>query len=257
VGQAGNLKALATAGMPIWSFYNGRDEYHLAPAAQQMRQTLIEYGVSPLTTEFDRGGHNAWDSAYGPPALYTWLLSQKRTDASRRTKFELLSPATVLATWQRRGDTEWKNADGELSTGEQHSSEPSLLVSPPVVGMGEFHFDVWLERESRCRIAILNAENSTKQSEIMLERLDVGSGGFRGNDGAWLAPLDPVGQRALRVGWNDVRLTRAGNRLLMSLRGYPKSGLAVSSVIAGDCAFLDPERNAAWMRCPASLIAAI
>jgi hypothetical protein len=157
-------------------------------------------------------------------------LSQKRTDASRRTRFELLSPATVLATWERHGDTEWKAADGELSTGGQHFAEPSLLISHPVVGTAEFHFDVWLERESRCRIAILNAENSTEQSEILLERPDVGSGGFRGNDGAWRAPLDPVGQRALRVGWNDVRLTRTGNRLFVSINGWAALDVAASGL---------------------------
>ncbi|HEX4413598.1 MAG TPA: alpha/beta hydrolase-fold protein, partial [Lacipirellulaceae bacterium] len=147
VGSAGDLKNLAGVGMPIWCFYNSEDEYKLADSARTMRRELLQAGLSPFVTEFNAIGHNAWDSAYGPPALYRWILEHDLDNRNARP-FRLIPPVEALREWRPRGSATWVANNDEVTASLAGNSGEAFLTSPPLGSAGEFHFDVFLQKEA-------------------------------------------------------------------------------------------------------------
>ena len=48
-----------------------------------MQEALTKAGANSRYTEYPGVGHNCWDSAYGTPELYAWLLDQSRAKNKR------------------------------------------------------------------------------------------------------------------------------------------------------------------------------
>ncbi|MEL7160380.1 MAG: dienelactone hydrolase family protein [Bacteroidota bacterium] len=68
------------SGLPIWVFH-GADDGLIHPSESiHMVENLRAKQVDPLPklTIYEGVGHNAWEPAYADPALYEWLLAQKR-----------------------------------------------------------------------------------------------------------------------------------------------------------------------------------
>lgn len=68
------------SGLPIWVFH-GADDGLIHPSESiNMVENLRAKKVDPLPklTIYEGVGHNAWEPAYADPALYEWLLAQKR-----------------------------------------------------------------------------------------------------------------------------------------------------------------------------------
>jgi hypothetical protein len=42
-------------------------------------EALQKHGANPKLTVYPDAVHNSWTKTYANPALYTWLLAQKRT----------------------------------------------------------------------------------------------------------------------------------------------------------------------------------
>lgn len=223
-GGAGDPNQIAAAGLPVWVFYNARDYKGLVRAAREGRKTVLEAGLSPLATEYDREGHNAWDPTYDLPALYSWLLEQSRTANRLRPRFRLFPPDEVLGTWDRSGPAAWSAAGDELVADPGGSD--SRLVGPAAPDGAEFHADVFIEAGSQARLALLTDGEDSNGLEISIEEPKAGSGGLYEPGGRRLARLDPVAQRTVRPGWNDVRLARAGGRLKLRLNGWPALDVA-------------------------------
>lgn len=231
-GGPADQTALAAAGVPCWAYYNARDAATLVASARQMRANLLAAGNSPIMIELDRAGHNAWDVAYGSPALFGWLLEQSREKNAPSKRFELLTPGDLLGAWERRGPDPWLANGDELRTTPPAGERDAELVSPVLRGDLELHLDVYLDGKARGRVALIAASGpEARRGEVVLEQPADGTGGLRGPDGDWSSPLDPVGQRALRRGWNDVRLFREGDRWRLRLNGWP--ALDVSDPAAG------------------------
>ncbi|MEK6261282.1 MAG: hypothetical protein AABP62_21990 [Planctomycetota bacterium] len=156
----------------------------------------------------DLNQHNAWYAAYSSPALYSWMLQQDRSERSHEP-FQLVDPEEILREWERRGPDVWSVADGELHVNNVGEAADAVLVAPPVVVDGEIHIDVFLTDDACARLVLLQSDSiEPRSAEIVLELPDSGTGGLRGPDGEWLAPCDPAAQRTLRIGWNDLRLSR-------------------------------------------------
>jgi predicted peptidase len=66
--------------LPIWVFHGTDDGLILPSESVNMVEALRQKGMKhpPKLTLYEGIGHNAWDPAYADPALYEWLLAQRR-----------------------------------------------------------------------------------------------------------------------------------------------------------------------------------
>ena len=214
-----DAKTLRQSGLPIWCFYNGRDVAALVSSVRQSRRLLLESGLSPLVTEFDEAGHNSWDNAYSSPALYHWLLQQSSNARGLQGGFSFLKPDALLKTWTTTDPQRWRtDLDEIVATGDPPS--PSSLTSSPLTADFEIHCDVLLHGNSHLALA---DDAGRPLLELTLETSDTGQGSWTDSTGRVIGTLDVIGQRALRPGWNDIRLSRSGTRFKLLLNGWPAS----------------------------------
>jgi predicted peptidase len=66
------------ARLPIWAFHGAHDEVVPLSESQTMVDAVNRAGGKARLTVYDDLGHNAWSRAYDTPALYSWLLEQRR-----------------------------------------------------------------------------------------------------------------------------------------------------------------------------------
>jgi predicted esterase len=64
--------------LPCWCFHNRYDGAHPVGGARRAVAGLRAAGGRPRYTEFLDLNHSAWEWAYDSPALYDWLLRQRR-----------------------------------------------------------------------------------------------------------------------------------------------------------------------------------
>ncbi len=65
--------------MPVWAFHGDRDDVVTPEGSFAMARAIRACGGQKARlTIYPDLGHNAWDPAYSDPALYLWLLSQRR-----------------------------------------------------------------------------------------------------------------------------------------------------------------------------------
>jgi len=70
--------------IPAWIFHGARDDAVPPQQSRRMAEALKAAGARDVRyTEFADAGHNAWDPAYREPALWTWLLAQRRSGSPR------------------------------------------------------------------------------------------------------------------------------------------------------------------------------
>jgi len=68
--------------LPVWAFHGALDDAVPIAADREAVDALRAAGGNVRFTVYPDVGHNAWDPAYADPALYEWLLAQRRS--SRR-----------------------------------------------------------------------------------------------------------------------------------------------------------------------------
>ncbi len=90
--------------MPVWAFHGALDANVKVEGSRDAVARLKALGGSPQYTEFPQVAHNSWDTAYHTPALYKWLLSQRRV-ANPRT-IDYTFPSGAIQVW-------WLAVEGE------------------------------------------------------------------------------------------------------------------------------------------------
>lgn len=65
-------------GLPAWIFHGADDSVIPASESRRMHEELRLRNAPVRYTEYPGVGHNAWDPAYGDPALWEWLFAQHR-----------------------------------------------------------------------------------------------------------------------------------------------------------------------------------
>ncbi len=75
-GDAGT--ACAIKSVPVWAFHGDRDDVVTPEGSFAMARVIRACGGQPRLTIYPDLGHNSWDPAYDDPALYYWLLAQRR-----------------------------------------------------------------------------------------------------------------------------------------------------------------------------------
>ncbi len=77
-GDGDPATACAIKDIPIWAFHGDRDDVVVPEGSFFMQRAIRACGGSARLTIYPNWGHNAWDPAYDDPALYYWMLSQRR-----------------------------------------------------------------------------------------------------------------------------------------------------------------------------------
>ncbi len=206
---------LAKTRLPVWSFYNSGDSSGLVRAARDSRRRHFQAGASPHVTEFQQAGHNAWDSAYSSPALYRWLLEQHSGKRDSFLPFRFLAPEEVLSRWRSVGPSRWTAELDDIICHE--SAGRSELISPPFAGDWALHLDVQLAAGQPAAIAFIDSDGG--RTELMMP---LSSDGFvrLTSSGSPDVLGDSAAQRALRPGWNDIRLERLKERFSITCNGW-------------------------------------
>ena len=77
--HAEGAKLEALRGLAIWAFHGGSDGSVDPYESQRMADEFRAIGARDVNvTVFPGAPHDIWDSVYGDPALYDWLLQHNR-----------------------------------------------------------------------------------------------------------------------------------------------------------------------------------
>lgn len=77
-GGGDTLDAARLAKLPVWAFHGGQDAIVSTSMSVEMVKAIEAAGGKPHLTIYPKGPHWIWMDAYKTPALYDWLLAQKR-----------------------------------------------------------------------------------------------------------------------------------------------------------------------------------
>jgi predicted peptidase len=71
-------RAKRIAHIPAWVFHGAKDPSVPLEDSQKMVDAMKKNGGDPKFTVYPEAKHDCWTKAYNTPALYEWLLQQKR-----------------------------------------------------------------------------------------------------------------------------------------------------------------------------------
>ena len=202
---------LRTSRLPIWAFHNAGDASGLVRASRDMRKHHIEAGSSPLVTEFHQAGHNAWDPAYSSPALYQWLLAQSTSRSRSRGPMTFFEAITIASRWTTGDRGHWGNDADELEC----RAAGAEILSPEIPGDWALHFDVQIDSGQPATLIVQQGELQATLTAPLAK-----DGFARWTSPSTSVTLDPAAQRALRKGWNELRVERVQGKLSVTLNGW-------------------------------------
>lgn len=70
--------------IPVWVFHGAKDPVVPLERSTKMVEALKQAGGNVKFTVYPEAGHDSWTAAYNDPALYEWLLAQKRQAGAKR-----------------------------------------------------------------------------------------------------------------------------------------------------------------------------
>ena len=77
-GGADYLDSLRLRDVPIWAFHGEKDPIIPVEESQRLVRLVNQIGGKARLTIYPDMGHNCWSLAYSDPALWDWILAQKR-----------------------------------------------------------------------------------------------------------------------------------------------------------------------------------
>lgn len=77
-GGGDPAKAARLAALPIWAFHGADDRVVPLAQSEAMVRAVEAAGGAPKLTVYEGVGHDSWVRAYDDPALWEWLLAQRR-----------------------------------------------------------------------------------------------------------------------------------------------------------------------------------
>lgn len=72
------------AHLPVWAFHGAKDSGVPVERSQAMIDGLKKEGGEPKLTIYPNAEHDSWTETYNNPALYEWLLTQKRKPPEKK-----------------------------------------------------------------------------------------------------------------------------------------------------------------------------
>ena len=223
-------ESLADARLPMWIMYNAGD--FVAEGCRQNREELLTAGLSPMVTEYQQAGHNAWSRSYSNKAMYAWCLEQNRRQ--RQPRFQWVRGVELVAANAVDGLSSSWEAGEDDSISATHEAD-SFIAVPGFEEIVEAHFDMWPSPGAVSRIGIFADSTSTQPMFVLqLRDLHTGFSDVIGPDGNWRADVDMTTQQQLTAGeWNDIRLAIDGDRLRLRINGWKAPDLDLGQSMAG------------------------
>lgn len=77
-GGVDYVDSLRLRDVPLWAFHGGEDPIIPVEESRRLVRLVNEIGGHARLTIYPDLGHNCWDRAYADPALWEWMLSQKK-----------------------------------------------------------------------------------------------------------------------------------------------------------------------------------
>jgi predicted peptidase len=78
-GGVDYLDSLRLRDVPVWAFHGEKDPIIPAQESRRLVSLVNQIGGTAKLTIYPDAGHNCWDRAYADPALWDWILAQKKT----------------------------------------------------------------------------------------------------------------------------------------------------------------------------------
>jgi predicted peptidase len=66
--------------LPVWAFHGAKDTGVPLERSEAMVDALTKNGGDAKLTIYPEAGHDSWTVTYNDPALYEWMLAQKRSE---------------------------------------------------------------------------------------------------------------------------------------------------------------------------------
>ena len=82
-GRGDPASACNLKGLLVWAFHGDRDDVVTPEGSFAMARAIRACGGHPRLTIYPDLGHNSRDPAYDDPALYYWLLAQRRPSKNK------------------------------------------------------------------------------------------------------------------------------------------------------------------------------
>ena len=77
-GGVDYVDSLRLRDVPIWAFHGEKDPIIPVEESRRLVKLVNQIGGKARLTIYPDAGHNCWDRAYDDPALWDWMLAQKR-----------------------------------------------------------------------------------------------------------------------------------------------------------------------------------
>jgi predicted peptidase len=77
-GGVDYVDSLRLRDVPIWAFHGEKDPIIPVEESRRLVRLVNEIGGHARLTLYSDLGHNCWDRAYDDPALWEWILAQKK-----------------------------------------------------------------------------------------------------------------------------------------------------------------------------------
>ncbi len=213
-------EAIATANIPVWSFYVRGDAQNILLFNRGMHKTLLKHGSYSVYSELNgerypkRDMHNAWNFAYRNPALIPWLLRQSKP----RNRKRVTNPLKLIE-WDKAGASalpgNWEIAGDELTCQQQAGCLDILRCDFPQ----EIQFEVCPQGMAAFNVILSSDSNSPEAGSYRIEFPVQGNtegGLFDAQSNKWLAPLMPYANVFfMESEWNDIQITLSQDRLIL------------------------------------------
>ena len=85
-GRGDTATACRIKDLPAWAFHGDSDDIVPPSGSFDMVEAIRECGGDPRLTIYPATGHDSWTPAYDDPALYQWLLEQRRSPVPPQEK---------------------------------------------------------------------------------------------------------------------------------------------------------------------------
>lgn len=76
--------AAALKNLPVWAFHGDQDKVVAIQRSQEMIDAIKAAGGNPRFTVYPGVGHDSWTATFANPAVYDWLLAQRRSGEVNR-----------------------------------------------------------------------------------------------------------------------------------------------------------------------------